>query len=665
VTRPAFWVVAALLLATTVIHYLTPQVRWLPFSAEAFLSRHAVERILFVLPVAVATLAFGWRGGALTLALSVLVMLPRAIWISPTPADASVETAATVLVAGTVVWAIEAQAREKRLHQKMVSQLQALNSITTIVTGSLELEQILTGALDQVLQVLSLDAGLLFTADRRAQRLTLVAYRGMPEEAAARIARLGMDQDTYGRVARSGELVVLEDISRGSQAAETALLGEGLRSCVFAPLESKGVVQGVLAVGTRDLRRFAAEELDLLTAVSNGIGVAVENARLHRDVARQLQIQRRLNDVAQEITSELELDRILPRVLQIATELAGADGGMIALLDQEHGLVRYPHLHNLPRELMDVAVPVEQGISGEVITTGHPIALENYQAYPKAVPAFAAAGVAGVAAVPILSGEHLFGALGLVTLHETKRFSDQDVAILTGVGRQAGIAVENARLYANMRFYARQITQAQEDERKRIARELHDDTVQMLILLSRRLEALATHPEPLPDVVREQLGSLQQLISSMLRDVRRFAQDLRPPTLDHLGLVATMEGLTGDLTEKDRIEAEFRVTGSTRRFTPEQELVLFRIAQEALSNVRRHSGATRAAVDLEFCPNAVRITVEDNGRGFNAPDRIDDLVSTGKLGLIGMHERARTLGGTLTIQSEPGQGTKVIADIPV
>jgi two-component system sensor histidine kinase DegS len=129
-------------------------------------------------------------------------------------------------------------------------------------------------------------------------------------------------------------------------------------------------------------------------------------------------------------------------------------------------------------------------------------------------------------------------------------------------------------------------------------------------------------------------------------------------------LVATIEGLARDL-EKDRIEAQVRAKGKVKRLAPEEELVLFRIAQEALSNARRHSGASQVTVWLSFCDDRVRMVIEDNGCGFPVPERIDDLVSMGRLGLVGMYERTRTLDGTLAIHSAPGQGTVVTADIPV
>jgi signal transduction histidine kinase len=123
--------------------------------------------------------------------------------------------------------------------------------------------------------------------------------------------------------------------------------------------------------------------------------------------------------------------------------------------------------------------------------------------------------------------------------------------------------------------------------------------------------------------------------------------------------------LTTDLTEKEGIEVEFTVEGERRRLTPEEELVLFRIAQEALNNVRRHSQASQAAIQMEFYSDGVRMTINDNGQGFEVPEKAGDLVATGKLGLIGMYERARLLGGILLVESEPGKSTTVTVDVPI
>jgi hypothetical protein len=204
----SFWILGAMLTGLAVLHYLTPQARFLPLIPVP-LKRHAVERIIFLLPIASATFAFGQAGGLVTLVLSILIMLPRALFVSPYSEDALVETVSVAVVGYFVIWMIETQEREKRLRQKAVSRLRAINAVTAIVTESLELEQILNGALDKVLEVMGLDAGLIFFLDRRTQELILAAHRGISEKSSAGVDRLRLGEGFCGQVAQSGELMVV------------------------------------------------------------------------------------------------------------------------------------------------------------------------------------------------------------------------------------------------------------------------------------------------------------------------------------------------------------------------------------------------------------------------------------------------------------------------
>ena len=162
----------------------------------------------------------------------------------------------------------------------------------------------------------------------------------------------------------------------------------------------------------------------------------------------------------------------------------------------------------------------------------------------------------------------------------------------------------------------------------------------------------------------ERLEELRELTGSILQGVRRFSQDLRPPVLDDLGLLPALEGMTDDLCKEDGIEARLEVVGVQRRLPPETELALFRIAQEAQTNVKKHSRASMVVVTIEFTDTRIRITVSDNGEGFQVPTMLGSLAQSGKMGLIGMQERAQLLGGTLALQSAPGQGTVIWVDVP-
>jgi len=225
---------------------------------------------------------------------------------------------------------------------------------------------------------------------------------------------------------------------------------------------------------------------------------------------------------------------------------------------------------------------------------------------------------------------------------------------------------EEKQLQENMRFYVQLITKAQEEERKRIARELHDDVSPFLLLLIQRLDTIITSNRPKQSqALREKLEILRSQAVEALEQLRRCAQDLRPRILDDLGLAAALEWMAEDTEENSGIKAHVEVIGNEGSLPAEVQLLLFRIAQEALSNIRRHAEASTAIVKLEFGEDSITLTVSDNGKGFELPQRIEDLASVGKLGIMGMSERARLLSGTLEIKSELGKGTQVVAKLPL
>jgi len=222
------------------------------------------------------------------------------------------------------------------------------------------------------------------------------------------------------------------------------------------------------------------------------------------------------------------------------------------------------------------------------------------------------------------------------------------------------------RMREDLHYFVRQVLTAQEDERKRIARELHDETAQALLLTCQRLDGLTSQGRPRL-TWRHLQGELHDLRADTVRtlaDLRRLTQNLRPRILDDHGLVPALDWLADVLQEQYGIEAEVRVVQPLPEQAPETQLLLFRIAQEALHNVGRHSGATRACLSLRSHGDRVRMVVQDNGSGFRLTGALSELANRGKLGLLGMHERARLLGGTLEVQTAPGKGTTIMVELP-
>jgi two-component system sensor histidine kinase DegS len=222
---------------------------------------------------------------------------------------------------------------------------------------------------------------------------------------------------------------------------------------------------------------------------------------------------------------------------------------------------------------------------------------------------------------------------------------------------------EQKRMGENLHFYLQQATRAQEEERKRISHELHDDTIQALVVLSRQLDVLATD-KSLPEPARARLEEIWQQTDNIVQGVRRLSQDLRPAAIDRLGLLPAIRWLAEDVSKYSGIATKVSVTGHEHGLPEEVAITLFRIIQEALRNIWRHSGATGAGINIAWLDKKIKVTISDNGKGFKLSGKVGDLAKQGKLGLVGMQERAQLVGGTLSVQSEPGKGTTITVEAP-
>jgi signal transduction histidine kinase len=218
---------------------------------------------------------------------------------------------------------------------------------------------------------------------------------------------------------------------------------------------------------------------------------------------------------------------------------------------------------------------------------------------------------------------------------------------------------------AGMRGYLAALTQGQEDERKRLARELHDETVQSLIALDQKLQMVqkTLSRDPLAGAAR--LDESRAMTTALVEEVRRFSRNLRPIYLEDLGLIPALEMLARDASAgaDGKLATEFHVTGEPKRLTPEREIALYRIVQEVLNNVVAHANASRADVTVAF-GEEVAVTIRDDGAGFAIPDRMSELAEAGHYGLLGMRERTELAGGWLRIESEPGRGTQIEIHLP-
>ncbi len=235
---------------------------------------------------------------------------------------------------------------------------------------------------------------------------------------------------------------------------------------------------------------------------------------------------------------------------------------------------------------------------------------------------------------------------------------------LRELGEASNEMVEQIRKYrAATRQYIVGVTRSQEEERKRIARELHDDTVQTLVAIGQRIDLIKTMLDE-PEEAQERLIELRKLVKQASTSVRQFSRDLRPLALEDLGLVAAMQYLVNQLSQSTGIIADLEVIGEPEGLPSDMEVAIYRILQESLNNVRKHAQASEVNVTVTFTRREVTLTVQDNGRGFEMPDDLTDFATQGSLGVMGLQERAHLFGGTISLNSQPNQGTTVTLVVP-
>lgn len=649
-----FWLILAIFALCSIFHYSEQLgiIGTVPPSSHFGLMRHALDRILFLLPIIYAGFVFGRTAGLATAFAALVVMLPRVALVSPVPVDALLETCAVVVIGVLACLWLWTRTKEKEKTQAALTELQStheilqyyvrsarsnekrltiLNTISTMLGESLELESVLHKAIHMVSELMEVEVTLIFSLDEETRELMLVAYEGVSDEFAQAVDRIKIGEGLYGEVAKTGQAMVAEDASRDLRLTRPEVQKMRIQIQLIVPLLVRDRVRGIVCVAMRRPRQFTPEDIELLTAVGTQIATAIENARLYekeRFVAQRLAVSERNYRGLFENASD-------------AIWVHDLSGNIIAANKATEKLTGYS-----VEELTKMNVKVF--LSDESLSLAGQIRRKLMENKPVEQP----------------YEQSLIRKDGITAVLKLATSLIREDGKPTGFQHIARDITEERRMQDNLRYYLQEITRAQEEERKRIARELHDDTAQALYAFNRQVDNFVRSNTNLPTENAAFLRELSKQIKEILQNVRRFGQDLRPPMLDDLGLLAAVRWLVSELKEQHGIETDLRVLGIERRFTPEAELLLFRIVQEAMRNIGRHAQASKAEVSIEFGDGTTKVSICDNGKGFDAGASLAELPRVGKLGLVGMEERVRLLGGSMRIESEPGKGTRVMIEVP-
>ncbi len=456
------------------------------------------------------------------------------------------------------------------------------------------------------------------------------------------------------------------------------LLTWGLTRFITAPILD--LVQATRAVGTGDLSVRPSvrmmDEIGELTAAFNAM--TADLARFRDELLQQNRELATLNAVAQSISGSRSLEQVLHTALDTICRALDVPAGWI-LLDEadpqgrpaivatwglsnafvdEETRPDLPecHCYRVMRRETDWRVPVLRHDCPRLARS-----LERGRAE---------AALNCHLSVPLMSHDRPLGVLNLAAT-TSAQFRPEAMELVAAIARQVGVAVdaeqqrqrlldEMARREALRGQLLERVMAAQEEERRRIARELHDEAGQSLSSLLVGLRMLEDHAED-PQAVVNQARALKQLADGVLEELHRLAMDLRPASLDHVGLVAALQQMVDQVGQTYGIATQFEALGLDGVTVPaDVETHIYRIVQEALTNAVRHGQATTVDVVLERRQNHLVVVIEDDGQGFD-PDAV---VTDGHLGLAGMRERAEQMGGTLVVESAPGAGATVFLNVP-
>jgi PAS domain S-box-containing protein len=653
-TRIHFWVILTLFIAVTI--FLYRDIIWPGFQSGFFLfnlSRHTIERNLFLLITLYTGFVFGLLPVLIMIAASLVVMIPQAIFYSNNISDAILEVF-LVTTAGLVFfyWMRIKESDDRRYRRAVAAlentqgqlqtrirearanarRLATLNTISNALSQYLDPAKVIETAVEMVGEVMEVEVILVYTIDPNAGELILTAYEGISADSAAELDHVKLGEGFNGQVAATGEVMLVPDASNDPRLTRPAVIRNKIHPMLIVPMKSKGEVIGTLCVGMRRPRTFLPDEIDLLSTIAGQIASALTNARLYEEA----------KEIADQLYKSARDYRNLFENAHDAIWFHDIDGKILAANKASQELTGYPTEEFIGRN-------VKEFMDEEMLTLAREVRRKLLSGEPFTQP----------------YEQHTITKDGIrktIMVTSSLMIIDDKPVGFQHIARDV---TEERRMQNNLRYYLNQITRAQEEERKRIARELHDDTAQALFAISRQMDNFIRDNSQLSSEQVTALREIRQRIGITLQGIRRFSQDLRPSIIDDLGLLPALKWLVKQKSEDTGMSITLNVIGKEQRLLPEMELILFRITQEALNNVAKHSQADSAEVVIEFMQDNIVVTIRDNGKGFKLPETVGDLSHAGKLGLVGMQERVTLLNGKLEIKSEPGKGTIVRVIVPL
>jgi signal transduction histidine kinase len=538
--------------------------------------------------------------------------------------------------------------------------LRAVLDASIVVTSELSIEAVLQRIVEAAAELTRARYAALGVIDQSGTGLENFVTTGLDEETIRRIGDLPRGRGILGVLIRDAKPLRLAELGADARSVGFPPHHPPMKSFLGVPILLRGVAYGNLYFTEKaNGEEFTEQDEELVQLLAAQAAVAIENARLYESATRWGEELRSLAEVGNALATEIELPKLLDLIVTRLRELIDARLVFIAM-PQPGGVTLVQTVAGDDAEkYVGMTLDPTKSKTARVLERRRSERVDSLIEDPEVEQQVARyMGARTGLFVPLVVRDRPIGVIVAQDKQQPDpRFTDGDVRIAEAFAERAAIAIDLSERVAVDAL--RQVVEGQELERKRLARELHDETGQALtsILLGLRSIEDATRDDP---QVRESVLSLRELVVATLHDVRRLAVELRPKALDDFGLVPALERLAETFAEQTEVEVHVQAALGERRLDPEIETALYRIVQEALTNVVKHAQAHTISVVLTKRGGSVTALIEDDGQGFDPSQGSGD-----GLGLLGMRERIALLRGRVAVESSKGSGTTVVVEVPV